>query len=941
MDEFVLITLLFVAQVSGFGLLDKDVNERQVNASDVANVKHISRHESSSVRGGRLVHDVAVERGNESCNETLLQSKIGSCCWCRHKDVKCVLFDNLGMNFTLFWMKQLNYTFMERMTFLLNNSWMGHFPEIDMYRLDLSLLEHFTELRHLRIEPSKYQTHLVPLAFTDSTFEGCRKIEELHVNIPLEDTDQLGMMIKPLKRLKVLDFNNVRSISHNNMAKTLRYLPHGIEALHLSHFQSIGQRAYLTVLQPWGFFKAQPFVNLTEINLSDNGFALIYTGWYNATPNLKYLDVSHNGLTYSTNTPFLLEAMMHPSMEILNISHQGFYDALNRFDHFHYEPELNLSCNAENHHTHPNNTKPEGLFDFHISQATIKCVNNVTHGNFSRLFDNDTDVFCNALRVCSFSTWKYFACDNLPPLPDIFNSSCEAYIEVPIGRKLREVYFTNSYLDPASHTGIVLQNTLCFVPNNSLTLIDYSSNYFWANNAKIAESISSVTQVSNLDNLRQLNLNNNDMRMDMTKASVSFQHLNVLNMSRNYAHLPSEVSLCADKSIHGLTELDLSFNRLNFNDSWKVIENCKNLTRLNLAGNNLTMSLFLILKGNDNLKFLNLASNRIEKLSNKLMDEFELAKQKLEVNISNNPLVCGCKSLDFVKWVKDPKRRTIITGYDDVKHNGLKCSSSNGEESLRDVDYHVLWKECTNFWPVAISVCVSVGTVLTSIIIACLWKKRFLIQYKYFTLGQWCQRVFGGRRDNDAEVSVRKYDFDAFVSYSSEDRFWVHDVLMKTLEETYGFKLFIHYRDILPGRRVQLEIDEHLSRSRQFILVISKNFLDSEWCQTEMEGAYRASLARRSYLAVIVLGNVPTNIENATARTILEQHNYLQWRIRDVDTAMSDPDSERRLFWKKLVHHLYGNPTPCCCCCCPVGPRGITPDDVRAAEDNQALLSAE
>ena len=45
-----------------------------------------------------------------------------------------------------------------------------------------------------------------------------------------------------------------------------------------------------------------------------------------------------------------------------------------------------------------------------------------------------------------------------------------------------------------------------------------------------------------------------------------------------------------------------------------------------------------------------------------------------------------------------------------------------------------------------------------------------------------------------------------FVSYCAEDRFWVHDTLAKELEDTYKFKLCIHYRDFAAGSTIFDEI---------------------------------------------------------------------------------------------------------------------------------------
>lgn len=148
------------------------------------------------------------------------------CCWCvSDTAVKCVLSDNLGMNATLYTMQLLKYdAFLDSLTFLLNNSWHGLYPVIKQYDLDLHRLQSFSELRRLRIVPSRYQTEFVPLKLTEETFKGCNKLEELRINIPLNDTKALQWILAPLVNLTTLDFNNVRGVSYRNMNASINYL---------------------------------------------------------------------------------------------------------------------------------------------------------------------------------------------------------------------------------------------------------------------------------------------------------------------------------------------------------------------------------------------------------------------------------------------------------------------------------------------------------------------------------------------------------------------------------------------------------------------------------------------------------------------------------------------------------------------------------------------
>ena len=72
-----------------------------------------------------------------------------------------------------------------------------------------------------------------------------------------------------------------------------------------------------------------------------------------------------------------------------------------------------------------------------------------------------------------------------------------------------------------------------------------------------------------------------------------------------------------------------------------------------------------------------------------------------------------------------------------------------------------------------------------------------LYRYKQHKLREFCRR----NRPDD-EIKRKSYKYDAFVAYCAEDRFWVHDVLMKTLEDVYSFRLCIHYRYLIQNKYV-------------------------------------------------------------------------------------------------------------------------------------------
>ena len=96
--------------------------------------------------------------------------------------------------------------------------------------------------------------------------------------------------------------------------------------------------------------------------------------------------------------------------------------------------------------------------------------------------------------------------------------------------------------------------------------------------------------------------------------------------------------------------------------------------------------------------------------------------------------------------------------------------------------------------------------------------------------------------------------YDAFVSDCADDRFWVNGVLVKKLEETYGFQLYIYYKDFRVGGHITDEIIANVQKSKEFIFVISKYSVNRRWCNYEIEVALGEAVERNLTLLVIKLG---------------------------------------------------------------------------------------
>ena len=98
---------------------------------------------------------IVVAGQSNACVSAALQNETGPCCWCQNLTVKCILDENFNLRKALDSMLKLNYTHMEKMVYLLNDTRPGRFPLMENYTINLCLLEHFTELYGFTVQPLK------------------------------------------------------------------------------------------------------------------------------------------------------------------------------------------------------------------------------------------------------------------------------------------------------------------------------------------------------------------------------------------------------------------------------------------------------------------------------------------------------------------------------------------------------------------------------------------------------------------------------------------------------------------------------------------------------------------------------------------------------------------------------------------------------------------
>jgi hypothetical protein len=172
--------------------------------------------------------------------------------------------------------------------------------------------------------------------------------------------------------------------------------------------------------------------------------------------------------------------------------------------------------------------------------------------------------------------------------------------------------------------------------------------------------------------------------------------------------------------------------------------------------------------------------------------------------------------------------------------------------------------------------------------------KRWRIRYWRYVLLEAFKRWW-------AETDPNAYDYHAFVAFQVGDIDWVTRKLLVELEQKHSYRLCVHHRDFPGGAVLQQIIVDSIHKSRKTILVITPEFMQSEWCAFEVQMA-RTRLYRegRDVIIPVILRAPPDGSLERNLPYVLKK-NYLKW--------MEDNDDAQMLFWAKLVAAL-GPATP-------------------------------
>ncbi|CAB4004821.1 toll-like [Paramuricea clavata] len=343
---------------------------------------------------------------------------------------------------------------------------------------------------------------------------------------------------------------------------------------------------------------------------------------------------------------------------------------------------------------------------------------------------------------------------------------------------------------------------------------------------------------------------------------------------RNLTMLPSILP-------NGMVELRLEYNQI---ENLTFSKNTENVTSLYASHNKLQRVSLTLKHFPSKLNEIYLDSNKLTTLPNGFRN-FTLSR----INLQNNFFTCGCENRWMKSWLKQ-QSKAFVGGAESVACSSGGMNQAKPLVSVKDTDFVCTETVKPNGYNVneikAISAYVLAGFLFTLLVmVALIYRFRKELKLVLYTRFDW--HPFDRVDDSDPSKV-----YDAFVSFNMCDKRWVMETLQNKLENHHpSYKLCIHYRDFIPGAPIAETILESVKKSRRMIMVLSRNFIQSEWCMLEFRAAHRRVLkGRTNYLIIVLFDDVNVDSLDDELKLYLKTNTYLS--------------VQSKWFWQQLKYAL-------------------------------------
>ncbi|XP_078267229.1 toll-like receptor 22 [Rhinoraja longicauda] len=677
------------------------------------------------------------------------------------------------------------------------------------------------------------------------------------------------------KKMKKLSLGGIREQPSKILALLTSITGVPLEYIVLNHLQ-------LNTTDPLLLGICKLYQNLTALHLRGNGFGALIHNVFSSCVHLQDLDLTMNKL--STVSQSLFKGLI--SLRRLSLASNEFTLVPKAILEAYNLENLDLSFNQIN------SINPQDFNTLHKLKQLSLAGNKFTKIgslSFSGLFQlRELELRNNYLfAIANFSS-------DLKSL-NILNLRCNKLnsIEVHTFIYLQNLHYLN-----------LIDNQISSLKNGSFQGLSNLTHLLLGSN-KLTGDILRLDVFSGVESLKELQLFDNHIfypsSQRLGKAPFtslrSLHHLALNSQNGNgLQNIPSNFF----DGLYSLKELHAGNNALRYIDP-RVFRDVGNISYLDI-GNNLFQSispnllhflpalseLHLNKVGLENLDLL--MYSKLNKLillravGNQIglvnRTHLEAVPSLTFLDLRDNPFLCACDNSWFLNWSLSDNKTQVIY------FDRFTCAYPSNLKGKKLINFNSA--SCLVLYGFVLYIS-SFSVIIMTIMVSFtyhFWRWHVVYAY-YLFLAFIYDKKRKGRHDG-------RYMYDAFVSYNTHDEQWVLDQLLPNLEGNNEYKLCLHHRDFEPGKPIIDNIVDSIYMSRKTICVISRKYLESEWCSKEIQVAsFRLFDEQKDVLILVFLEDIQSHQLSPyhRMRKIVKKTTYLQWTQHPEEAA---------LFWHKL-----------------------------------------
>ncbi|XP_059231038.1 toll-like receptor 2 [Mustela nigripes] len=264
------------------------------------------------------------------------------------------------------------------------------------------------------------------------------------------------------------------------------------------------------------------------------------------------------------------------------------------------------------------------------------------------------------------------------------------------------------------------------------------------------------------------------------------------------------------------------------------------------------------------LHVLRISRNTISTFTKEQLDSFSTLEA---LEAGSNNFLCSCEFLSFTR--EQQSLAQILTDWPD----NYLCDSPFSVRGQRVKDTRLPASECHQVALVS-AVC---SVLFLLILLTGVLCHHFHGLWYLKMMWAWLQAKRKPRKAPPRDVC-----YDAFVSYSEHDSYWVENMMVQELEHfNPPFRLCLHKRDFIPGKWIIDNIIDSIEKSHKTIFVLSENFVKSEWCKYELDFSHFRLFDENNDAVILILLEpiekkaIPQRF--CKLRKIMNTKTYLEW----------------------------------------------------------------